>query len=415
METLGDAAFLLVGFAAITKQMQQQEGLDQVFLPWFAVMSWLRCLYSFRGEKWVGLHMLPIISAVRDTGAFFFVTGMCLAAATHAYFILGPRGEDPLPVYSAFLHTARLGLFGDFDIFEFQGQDPTYQRNGLTGEWEPQDPSPEELGQRQYVYVHLSFFMVGIGITILLMNLLIGILGQNYEVHHERAQVLFVQARARMLLEHGCRPWAWLTCAYRPQQYQESTESLSTEAPRALHCLFFSILPLMLAFGIDPTFPSHVLRLLGSSRHQSVGRWRSRCFQAAVLLCCPFLFGLSLAGAVLFAIFAFALLPFGVRVQGLQHTMRTALFGDFGDGIWASRCHIYCLVRKQPNADNVRGMRSDLKERMSTMEQSVKERMSTMEQNMKDSINELHRKIEKLMVEAGRSTSPAAGECLESH
>lgn len=35
----------------------------------------------------------------------------------------------------------RLGIFGDFDLFEFEGVDPTYKL-GEGEEWEPQDPEP---------------------------------------------------------------------------------------------------------------------------------------------------------------------------------------------------------------------------------------------------------------------------------
>ena len=57
------------------------------------------------------------------------------------------------------------------------------------------------------------------GITVLLMNLLIGILSTNYDTHQGRAQILFVQARARMLLEQQRRPWsmafAWLRRGFK--------------------------------------------------------------------------------------------------------------------------------------------------------------------------------------------------------
>ena len=214
LETVADLVFLVTGYAAIFVQMDRcgDRELDQLFLPWFCAMYWLRLGYSLRGERWLGPYLLPILSAVRDTGAFFFVTSVCVAASTHAYVILNARGDDPFPVYAAFTHTVRLAIFGDFDMFEYQGQDPTYTyaENGTengTGAWEPNDPDPRELGTLTYMYLQLCFFCTGVGVAVLLMNLLIGILGQNYEIHQDRAQVLFVQARARMLLEQQRRPW----------------------------------------------------------------------------------------------------------------------------------------------------------------------------------------------------------------
>ena len=172
-------------------------------------MYWLRLIYSLRGERWLGPYLLPIFSPIRDTGAFFLLTSLCIAAATHAYIILGPRGEDPYPVYSAFMHTFRLAMLGDFDLFEYQGQDTVYEQNAER-QWEPNDPSPKDLEPLTYIYLQGLFLCTSVGIQVLLMNLLVGILGQNYEKQQGRAQVLFVQARARMLLELQGRPWAQL-------------------------------------------------------------------------------------------------------------------------------------------------------------------------------------------------------------
>ncbi|OLP83036.1 hypothetical protein AK812_SmicGene36260 [Symbiodinium microadriaticum] len=173
LETLADFFFLVAGFFAIYGQMDRcSDGeLEPIFLPGLCSMYWLRLLYSLRGERWLGPYLLPILSAVRDTGAFFFVTSLCVASATHAYVIMNPRGDDDFPVYSAFTHTVRLAIFGDFDLFEYQGQDTTFEQ--VEGEWAPNDPSPKDLEQLPYIYLQLCFFCTGIGITVLLMNLLL--------------------------------------------------------------------------------------------------------------------------------------------------------------------------------------------------------------------------------------------------
>ncbi|CAE7262388.1 ANKRD50, partial [Symbiodinium necroappetens] len=173
LETLVDLLFLAAGSGAIYRQMDLcvNQELEPIFLPGFCSMCWLRLLYSLRGERWLGYYFLPILLAVRDTGPFFFVTSLCIASATHAYVIMNPRGEDDFPVYSAFTHTVRLAIFGDFDLFEYQGQDTTFEQ--VEGEWAPNDPSPKDLEQRSYIYLQFCFFCTGIGITVLLMNLLL--------------------------------------------------------------------------------------------------------------------------------------------------------------------------------------------------------------------------------------------------
>ena len=94
LEILADLLFLVVGYSAILSQMEVcSEGkLEELLLPWFSAMYWLRFAYSLRGELWLGPHLLPILSAMRDTGAFFFLTFLCVVASTHAYIILNPRG-----------------------------------------------------------------------------------------------------------------------------------------------------------------------------------------------------------------------------------------------------------------------------------------------------------------------------------
>ena len=189
-------------------------------------------MYSLRGERWLGPYLLPILTAVRDTVAFFFVTMMSIAAATHAYVILGPRGEDTYPVYSAFTHTIRLAMFGDFDLFEYQGQDPVYEQSVTNPMlWEPVDPEPTDLDPKTYLYLQGLFFCTGIFVQVLLLNLLVGILGTNYERQLDRHQVLFVQARARMLLEVQRRPWARLSDLWEWLQSPEQDESTASPDP----------------------------------------------------------------------------------------------------------------------------------------------------------------------------------------
>eukprot|EP00913_Durusdinium_trenchii_P017465 g16412.t2 len=85
---------------------------------------------------------------------------------------------------------------------QFEGLDPTYKMNE-EAQWEPQDPDPGP----DYVWAHALFYFIGVGITILLMNLLVGVLGQNFELYEEQSAILFYRARAKMLLELQARPW----------------------------------------------------------------------------------------------------------------------------------------------------------------------------------------------------------------
>eukprot|EP00913_Durusdinium_trenchii_P024052 g22589.t1 len=212
LNLLPDIIYVGAGVLALVPRMGAQALEELPCGPSMALLcslSWLRLLFAMRGERWLGPRFLPIMFALRDTFAFFLVALLCLTASAHAYYVLNARGTDPFPVYSSITQTLRLGMFGDFDLFEFQGQDTTFHRSGsVSGSvWEPVDPTPQELGLEQYVYIQVVFYLTGIGITILLMNLLIGVLGQNYELYQDQAPQLFTRARAAMLLKHQDRPW----------------------------------------------------------------------------------------------------------------------------------------------------------------------------------------------------------------
>jgi hypothetical protein len=117
--------------------------------------------------------------------------------------MLGVRAE-PSPSYAAFLQVFRLGFLGDFDLFEFEGVDPTYVNREGTGIWDPEDPSPSPA----YAYTHIIFFLISMGITLLLMNLLIGVLGSAYDVEEDRASQIYLQNLASYVHTAQFLPWA---------------------------------------------------------------------------------------------------------------------------------------------------------------------------------------------------------------
>ena len=207
-DNAADALYLVGGWFAIARQLSI--GSDELEKPWmavFAAAAWLRLLYSLRAETWMGPRLLPILSAVKDTFAFFLLMVICIASAAHGYYNLQLR-EEPTPTYAALMQVVRLGIFGDFDLFEFEGLDPTYRLkddgndNESQNEWEPIDPSPGP----DYVYVHVLFYMTGVGITVLLMNVLIGVLSSNYERYEAQSVGQFFRARVKMLVELQGRP-----------------------------------------------------------------------------------------------------------------------------------------------------------------------------------------------------------------
>ena len=295
-DNIADICYIVSGWVAIYRQLVVfRYSLEKPWMAMFCAFSWLRLLYCLRGETWMGPRLLPILSAIKDTFAFFILMCICLAAAAHAYYNLGVR-DEPTPTYAAFMQVIRLGIFGDFDMFEFEGMDPTYalKENDAGQIWEPQDPIPGP----DYVWVHALFYAIGLGITVLLMNVLIGVLGANYERYEDQAVGQFFRARVNMLVELQCRP----------------------------------------------------LRNVAKFQDGGLG-WISRCFRLLLktlfVICSP-CFLVLIALSCIFC-----------QVSGVVYILRTA-FGLFGshwgllEGEAASECQIFFVVRDEPDINDVR-------------------------------------------------------------
>ena len=335
-DNIADIWYIVSGWVAIYRQLVVfPSSLEKPWMAMFCALSWLRLLYSLRGETWMGPRLLPILSAIKDTFAFFMLMCICLAAATHAYYNLGVR-DEPTPTYAAFMQVIRLGIFGDFDMFEFEGLDPTYalKEDDIDQIWEPQDPIPGP----DYVWVHALFYTIGLGITVLLMNVLIGVLGANYERYEDRAVGQFFRARVNMLVELQCRP----------------------------------------------------LRNLAKFRGGGLG-WIGFCFRllrnTLFVLCSP-CFLVLIALSCIFC-----------QGVGVIYILRWA-FGYFGaiNGrpAAASECQIFFVVRDEPDINDVRSLRTELRNRIDAMQETFNTKIETLEKTVGEHLAEVGEHFEEL-------------------
>ena len=334
-DNVADIWYIVSGWVAICRQLVVfPSSLEKPWMAMFCALSWLRLLYSLRGEAWMGPRLLPILSAIKDTFAFFVLMCICLAAAAHAYYNLGVR-DEPTPTYAAFMQVIRLGIFGDFDMFEFEGLDPTYalKEDDIDQIWEPQDPVPGP----DYVWVHALFYTIGLGITVLLMNVLIGVLGANYERYEDRAVGQFFRARVNMLVELQCRP----------------------------------------------------LRNVAKFQDGGLG-WIGFCFRllrnTLLVICLP-CFLVLMALSCTFC-----------QVSGVIYVLRST-FGLFDwrwnlvRGLPASECQIFFVVRDEPDINDVRSLRTELRNRIDAMQETFKTKMETQEKGINAKIENLEKTV----------------------
>ena len=354
-DNAADLMYLVTGWMAVNRQLfVVTEGLEKPWMAMFSALAWLRLLYSLRGESWMGPRLLPILSAIKDTFAFFMLTGLCLAAATHAYYNLQLR-EEPTPSYAAMMQVVRLGIFGDFDLFEFEGLDPVYtQKQDNVHEWEPTDPSPGP----DYIWVHCLFYFTGVGITVLLMNVLIAVLGANYERYEDQSSVHFLRARVKMLVELQSRPLGRLFDFCFP---------VVDRIDGGGRLLRMSMCPLW------PITGESVFRLL-----------RRKNLRIPFLLCSPVIFVISLCFLI-----AFLLCGMLFCWHGMSHTFRCAL-GFFADDCVASECTVFFLVRKEPDINDVRCLRTEMKKRIDAMGEKLDNIEKGLENKIEKGFAELH-------------------------
>ncbi|CAK8996823.1 Uncharacterized protein SCF082_LOCUS4947 [Durusdinium trenchii] len=398
VDVVWDTVYCGIGWVVISSHLGVLDLNDATLKPFMAVFSclaWLRMLYSLRGEAWLGPRFLPIVAAIKDTAAFFFITTICVMATAHGYYQIAPRAEDPSPIFSSLLQTFRLGILGDFDLFEFEGQDTEYDRVDAT--WVPRDPEPGE----NFIYVHVIFFLTSIGITVILMNIFIAVLGQNLELFQDQAQQLFARARAKMLLGQHQHPWArlWRFCCARiRRRTRDDAKSLKDPFQRCSclrYVLYRSLWPLSILAGEQAIFRSLWSECLRRPRTAYV-----------LLFFCPMTFFLCLA----------CLIPFGCcclvfRKQGLQFWFRILFLGIYccSDDVlhfeeWsASGCLIWVFLRPDPPREELRSTRTALDAKMQKMESKVQEidsnvqnidaKMKQMDQKMDDILNLLREKL----------------------
>ena len=367
-DNLADAMYIVAGWFAIVRQLSMfTQELEKPWMAIFSAMAWLRLLYSLRGETWMGPRLLPILAAIRDTFVFFMLMGICIASAVHAYYNLQVR-QDPTPTYAAVLQVVRLGVFGDFDLFEFEGLDPIYRQTAdNVQELEPIDPDPGP----DYVWVHMLFYTVGVGITVLLMNVLIGVLSANYDLYEDKSSVLFLRARVKMLVELQTRPGGNLFRYCFPIEslvVRCRGEDKRGSCRRCNECndllLELCVLPLnvILAWRFDFDDVSCTL----------VKKLRFKYLSIVVLVLSPLIFAFSLSIFIVFLLFGIFF-----RYRGLSYTFSCA-----------SVCKLFFFVRDEPAGNDVRSLRKDLKNHIDVMQGSlqgyVEKKQDVLEQQLGD-------------------------------
>mmetsp|Transcript_142232 Transcript_142232/g.247979 ORF Transcript_142232/g.247979 Transcript_142232/m.247979 type:complete len:1069 (+) Transcript_142232:135-3341(+) len=201
-----DWARLVLTFLAITMLMVDMDAFkcnedEEVTLKYtlyrsvFAVVvffRWMRVLNALRGYKTVGNEMLPITTAFYKIYPFFGVVTVPFLGFSHAYYCFGIYGDQLFRTVSI---VYRLGFVGDFDVEEMEDVDGTYTVEDGVHVFE--DPEKTNF----FNIVRLFLIVCSAFMTVIMMNLMIGVLSEAYNESRMNSEEIFWKTRARIVFD----------------------------------------------------------------------------------------------------------------------------------------------------------------------------------------------------------------------
>ncbi|CAE7729660.1 unnamed protein product, partial [Symbiodinium pilosum] len=172
----------------------------------------------------VGRRMVPVVIAVCGPESVFFLLflGFMICGAFHAYYVfpieenVSANGFGLNHVLGTFLKIFRLTVLGDFDLSELEGLsdhvtarlDP--KTNKITG---TVDVNSDEWAPKYHRTIRYEFVILTLVITVVVMNVYVGLLGELYHKAERRCRQLYNNYRASCAYRHMCERHAFLKIA----------------------------------------------------------------------------------------------------------------------------------------------------------------------------------------------------------
>lgn len=199
------------------------------------LIRWTILSTSFLQVEQVGRNMVPVVIAVCQPASLFFLffLGFMIFAAFHAYYVF-PIEENvgdkahwlDNHVFNTFLKVFRLTVLGDFDLAELEGSDDTVtaqltKLNRTSSEISGSvDVDSSDWTDQYHRAVRYQFLILSMVITVVVMNVYIGLLGELYQQAEKRSRQLYNHYRATCAYRHMCERLAlcflpnklWICC-----------------------------------------------------------------------------------------------------------------------------------------------------------------------------------------------------------
>ncbi|CAE7396064.1 FEM1B [Symbiodinium sp. CCMP2456] len=195
LETLADAfRIFLTGFSLTAlvidwKACAERQELRLIFAI-TGFVRWLRVLNTLKGFESTGKPMLPILQAIPATVPFFFVVFCWFAGFLHMYYSFGLMSW-----WQSMMIMWRLGFLADFSRNEMRNV-TLLSQGEADWEWP----------------VDIVLVAMGVSMSIIMMNILIGVLAESYNRGWEHRERLFLLERSRLVLHHFTIYTGWEKC-----------------------------------------------------------------------------------------------------------------------------------------------------------------------------------------------------------
>ncbi|CAK9102995.1 Uncharacterized protein SCF082_LOCUS48123 [Durusdinium trenchii] len=177
------------------------------FLSALVLTRWMQVLFSVCQLEGVGSNVVPVFHAVTRPASVNFILVLMLGvmASFHAYFVF-PISENVGSinnVLNGFLKIFRLELLGDFDLAELEGLGERLSGNFTHGYFKG------KIGEDAHTNIHrwlrFEFMVLSVVVTVVAMNVYIGLLGELYSKAVERKNGLYNHWLASTAYRFLCR------------------------------------------------------------------------------------------------------------------------------------------------------------------------------------------------------------------
>lgn len=179
---LNISLYVILIYQAMISDDYPSDRMGQIAIAVFGCTRWWSLLAHLRGFKAIGSKILPILYALGSMGPFLLVFGIIMLGFLSSFCALSDEALTMTRVRGIYF-LAMLGEDGDTVL------------DGAREEW----------------WLDSWVFLFVVVMCLVLLNILIGILGEAYDMYRDSAEVIFSRERARVTLSVTMRllPMAW--------------------------------------------------------------------------------------------------------------------------------------------------------------------------------------------------------------